>query len=112
MHIYKRGSGGSHVTEVQMIRKSDYGMEDSDCFKPDALGPKLPYVTLINPAAKAHRCPNLGKYLASGVSENGRVVRDSCGPGQGFHSVVVGCGSKATMEFHSKCATQDPITCK
>ncbi|OXA40499.1 uncharacterized protein LOC110860504 [Folsomia candida] len=111
MHIYRRDN---HVTEVQMLRKSDHGMEDSDCFKSDALGPTLPYVTLVNPDAKAHRCPNLGKYMAAGGSpDTRRVVRDSCGPsgGQGaFHSVVVGCGNRATMEFHSKCDRQDPIT--
>jgi len=113
MHIYKRAK---HVTEVQMLRRSDHGgSDDFDCMKPDALGPKLPYVTLVNPDSKSHLCPNLGKYVSSGVSQDGRSVRDSCGlaGGQGaFHSVVVGCGNRATMEFHSKCATQEPITCK
>jgi hypothetical protein len=29
-----------------------------------------------------------------------------------FHSVVVGCGQRATMDFHSKCVSQEPITCE
>ncbi|ODM98146.1 hypothetical protein Ocin01_08532 [Orchesella cincta] len=109
MHIYQRAK---HVTEIQMLRKSDQMSEDFECGKASALGPTLPYVTLVNPEAKSNRCPNLGRYMASGVSTDGRVVRDSCGPmGQGgFHSLIVGCGDRATMEFHSKCANHNPIS--
>jgi len=102
------------VTEIQMLKRSEHG-EAFDCLRPDALGPSLPYVTLVNPDAKSPRCPNLGKYMASGVTQDGRVVRDSCGAsgGQGaFHSVGGGCYNRATMEFHSKSASQEPITCK
>ncbi len=97
-----------------MLRKADQMSEDFECGKANALGPTLPYVTLVNPEAKSNRCPNLGKYMATGVSTDGRVVRDSCGTmGQGgFHSLVVGCGEQATMEFHSKCSANNPIRCK
>lgn len=96
-----------------MLRKSDQMSEDFECGKEYALGP-TPYVTLVNPEAKSNRCPNLGRYMATGVSTDGRVVRDACGPmGQGgFHTLIVGCGDRATMEFHSKCATHNPISCK
>lgn len=113
MHIYQRDK---HVTEIQMLRKSDQMSEDFDCGKADALGPTLPYITLVNPEAKlkSNRCPNLGIYTATGVSTDGRVVRDSCGTINqgGFHSLIVGCGDTAKMEFHSKCPNQNHIRCK
>jgi len=91
-----------------MLRMSEQ-RHDFECGKAGSLGSGLPYVTLISSQVKSHRCPNLGIYMATGVSQNGRVVRDACGA---FQTVVVGCGNRATMEFHSTCTTREPITCK
>lgn len=99
--MFKRDS---HIVEIQVQTGSPSG----DC------GNELGFMTLVSASPPPHRCPNLGKYLATGVSgDGGRLVRESCGDSPGdLSGVAVGCGDEGTMEFHTKCATQEPITCK
>ena len=61
----------------------------------------------------------MGKYSASGVVKDGRVVRDVCSGSGGivgreaagyFNTVVVGCGDRETMEFQSSCPNQEQST--
>ena len=77
--------------------------------------------TYINSEGSHRRCPHLGKYSASGVVQDGRVVRDTCGIGGNtagreaagnFHTVNVGCGDRETMEFQSSCPNQEQSTGK
>lgn len=116
LQIYKRHN---YIIEMKIQKQSLY--EDGDCTK--SIYPELyetsemgsPYITLISSTPPSLRCPNLGKYMASGVTQDGRVMRDVCGNGnQGtsFNTLVVGCDDKGTMEFHSKCTSEEPITCK
>ncbi len=100
MKVQKKGEG-------DCVNPKAYDSEDLDAEASS-------YVTLISATVPNHRCPDLGKFMATGVTQDGRVVRDTCGVGgQGaFHTVVVGCGDTGTMEFHSKCAKHEPITCK
>lgn len=109
------------MIELQ-IGKAGYDDYVYECGGRDAL-PNLPYVTLVRAEASSHRCPYLGKYMTSGILSGGDlcltqgtggVVGLQNGNVQhgGFHSVVVGCGQRATMDFHSKCVTQEPITCE
>ena len=119
LQIYKRHG---HVIEVRIQKQSSF--EDNDCsrklFQGGASGAgesEAPFITLISSSAHAMRCPNLGKYMAAGVSADGRVLRDTCGGAEGaFNSLVVGCNDKGTMEFHSKCSStsgsEEPITGK
>jgi len=97
-----------------MKEKRESYYEDYECGKMDALGPSLPYVTLISSRVLSHRCPYLGRYMATGVIKDGRFVADLCATAsvshEAFHSWVVGCGHSATMEFHSKCVNKEPVT--
>lgn len=153
MHLYRRDS---HVIELQIREKGTGDVDDYDCGKPEAMGPNLPYVTLISSGENSRRCPYLGKYMTTTITQDGRLVStpaasngagDPCssvssqissassssgasgstngGVGEtggisltnahhqgSFHSLVVGCGHRATMDFHSKCLPHEPITCK
>ena len=111
LNIHKRAS---HVIEMKIHKKGEGDCATLPSYEPDEESEVSPYVTLISATASSHRCPNLGKFMATGVTQDGRVVRDTCGVGnQGaFNTLVVGCGDRGTMEFHSKCATQEPITGK
>ena len=77
--------------------------------------------TYINSEGSYRTCPHLGKYSASGVVQDGRVVRDTCSGGGNavgrdaagnFHTVIVGCGDRETMEFQSNCPNQEHSTGK
>ncbi|CAL8089133.1 unnamed protein product [Orchesella dallaii] len=151
MHLFRRDS---HVIELQIREKSTGDFDDYDCGRPEAMGPNLPYVTLISSGENSQRCPHLGKYMTTTITQDGRVISapaasssDPCstiysqfqglssggsgGSGGGgggsigsdasisltnahhqgsFHSLVVGCGHRATMDFHSKCLPHEPIT--
>lgn len=116
LNIYKRHN---HVIEMNIHKQSSH--IDNDCTKdvyPGEVVENSPtYMTLISSSASSTRCPNLGKYMASGVTQDGRVVRDACsgstnsGNQGAFNTLVVGCGDKGTMEFHSNCASEEPISC-
>ncbi|CAG7823348.1 unnamed protein product, partial [Allacma fusca] len=106
MQIYKRDS---HVVEVKIRARDD----DSECDKGGSETGHGPFVTLVTTEAATHRCPYLGKYTATSVTQDGRGIRDACGPGGGqnsFNTLIVGCGDRAKMEFHSKCPSQEPTT--
>ena len=125
------------MIELKIQKQSAY--EDGDCTKrmhaydeENAAEMAAPYITLVGSASTstALRCPNLGKYMASGVKQDGRIIRDACGHGHGpdasggggrssvglgkgsFNTLVVGCDDEGTMKFHSKCASEEPTTCK
>ena len=77
------------------------------------------FSAFINSEGSYRKCPHLGKYSASGVVQDGRVVRDVCSgggsslgreTGGNFHTVVVGCGDRETMEFQSTCSNQEQST--
>ncbi|CAG7832761.1 unnamed protein product, partial [Allacma fusca] len=110
IHMYKRDR---HVMEMQM-RQVLEGEEDFVCNNSKAMNTGMPFVTLVSAERPHHRCPYLGKYAATGVTQDGRVVRDACGPALGqaanFQTLVVGCGDSATMEFHSTCPNQEQST--
>ncbi|ODN00492.1 hypothetical protein Ocin01_06185, partial [Orchesella cincta] len=144
MHLFRRDS---HVIELQIREKGTGDFDDYDCGRPEAMGPNLPYVTLISSGENSQRCPYLGKYMTTTITQDGRLIStpaasagepcssqfqglSSGGSGGGggsigseaslsltnahhqgsFHSLVVGCGHRATMDFHSKCLPHEPIT--
>jgi len=66
MHLFRRDS---HVIELQIREKGTGDFDDYDCGRPEAMGPNLPYVTLISSGENAQRCPYLGTYRTTTITQ-------------------------------------------
>ena len=117
LHVYKRDH---HVIEIQASEVFSSDDNSFACSKAPSLTEGT-LQTYINSEASYRRCPHVGKYSASGVVKDGRVVRDVCSGGGNtvgreaagsFHTVVVACGDRDTMEFQSSCPNQEQSTGK
>jgi hypothetical protein len=98
---------------MRIRRKTGY--DDKECGTKNTIDKSTDvdfYITLVSSTVSERRCPQLGKYMTKmSPNQDSRVSREACGPGgkDSYSTLVVGCGHKGTMEFHSKCASEEPI---
>lgn len=70
------------------------------------LNANLQSVSFAASTPETRQCPNLGQFQVTGLTRDGRRIKDKCSS-EGFTTLRVGCSSLDTLQFRAECSSSD-----